>query len=299
MYITWTGVPISISGSNLCLDAIQLYHNHLGLHADNLSHFKYQLMLRALPLTMRHFPAQKLPVTPEILDSICNICDQLGDLGTVLKVAFTLSYYGFLRQSNIPPPSSAAFDPSRHTTRADVTQQLPGLVVRLKWSKTHQAPGVPALIPSLPGHRTDPLTAFMHILHVIPTRYPADPLLLLPSRRNNRGARGCWFPGCETPWPVAERCLLGVYSEPRDIGLTCCNCPMQCYDWHCNPLTRQLPSDVSSMPHALCIQLTFFKLLFSRFPHNHSFWRPSNFLGGFIPLFYYYKGQFINLSLYY
>ena len=58
-------------------------------------------MPRALPLTMRHFPAQKLLITPEILDSICNICDQIGDLGTVLKVGFTLSYYGFLRQNNI------------------------------------------------------------------------------------------------------------------------------------------------------------------------------------------------------
>ena len=166
------------------LGAIQLYHNHLGLHANNSSHFKYQLMLRALPFTMRHFPAQKLAVTPKILDSICNNCDQIGDLGTVLKVAFTLSY-GFLRQSNIAPPSPAAFDPSRHTTCADVTQQPPGLVVRLKWSKTHQAPGVPALIPipSLPGHRTDPMAVFMRMLHVIPTRYPADPLLLQPSRR--------------------------------------------------------------------------------------------------------------------
>ena len=51
------------------LGTIQLYHNHLGLHADNLSHFKYQLMLPALPLTMRHFPAQNLPITPEILNS--------------------------------------------------------------------------------------------------------------------------------------------------------------------------------------------------------------------------------------
>ena len=61
----------------------------------------------------------------------------------------------------------------------------PGLVVSLKWSKTHQAPGVPALIPisSLLGHRTNPLAAFMRMLQVIPTRYPADPLLLLPSRR--------------------------------------------------------------------------------------------------------------------
>ena len=98
---------------------------------------------------MRYLPAQKLPVTPEILHSLCNICDQIGDLGTVLKVAFTLSYYGFLRQSNIAPPSPAAFDPSRHTTCADVTQQPPGLVVRLKWSKTHQVPVSRPSSPSL------------------------------------------------------------------------------------------------------------------------------------------------------
>ena len=225
MYITWTGVQKSISGYTLYfyaenlatkltsaksiknyLGANQLYHNHLGLHGDNLSHFKYQLMPRALPLTMRHFPVQKLLITPEILDNICNICDQIGDLGTVLKVGFTLSNYGFLRQSNITPPSPAAFDLSRHTTHADVTQQPPGLLVRLKWSKTHQAPGVPALIPisSLPGHRTDPLAEFMHMLHVIPTRYPADPLLLLPS----------WRPVTSRYLQRAFRCILTPLGFP-------------------------------------------------------------------------------------
>ena len=71
-----------------------------------------------------------------------------------------------------------------HITRDDVKLQPPGLVVRLKWSKTHQAPGVPNLIPipSVPGHSTDLLAAFNHMLHVIPTRSLAEPLLSLPSR---------------------------------------------------------------------------------------------------------------------
>ena len=167
------------------LGAVQLYHNYIGLEAPNSSHFRYILMLRALPLTMRHFPSQKLPVTPEILDQICAVCDQIGATGIVLKVAFTLTYYGFLRQSNIAPASRTGFDPSRHTTRGDVTLSPPGLVVQLKWSKTHQAPGTPALvpIPSVPGQRTDPVAAYTSMLRAVPTRSPADPLLTLPSRR--------------------------------------------------------------------------------------------------------------------
>ena len=167
------------------LGAVQLYHNYIGLEAPNLSHFRYILMLRALPLTMRHFPSQKLPVTPEILDQICAVCDQIGATGIVLKVAFTLTYYGLLRQSNTAPASRTGFDPSRHSTRGDVTLSPPGLVVQLKWSKTHQAPGTPALVPiaSVPGQRTDPVAAYTSMLRAVPTRSPADPLLTLPSRR--------------------------------------------------------------------------------------------------------------------
>ena len=217
-----------------------------------------------------------------------------------------------------------------------MTQQPPGLVVRLKWSKTHQAPGVPALIPipSLPGHRTDPLAAFIRMLHVIPTRYPADPLLLLPSRRPvtsrylQRALRciltALGFPahayslhsmscdGATTavcvgadfldvkPHGLWQSDAFWEYIANREISDSpVATALCKCYDWHCNPLTRHLPSEVSSMSHDLCIQLNFFKLLFSLFPHNHSFWRPSNFYSGFIPLFCCCKGQFINLSVYY
>ena len=42
-----------------------------------------------------------------------------------------------LRQSNLAPGSVGKFDATRHTTRADVAIQPPGLVIRVKWSKTN------------------------------------------------------------------------------------------------------------------------------------------------------------------
>ena len=63
--------------------------------------------------------------------------------------------------------------------------QANGLLVRLKWSKTHQASGKPATIPhpSLPCHCTDPLAAYHRMLRAVPTRHPNDPLLSLPNGR--------------------------------------------------------------------------------------------------------------------
>ena len=140
-------------------------------------------MLRALPLTMRHFPSQKLPITQDILFNICLVCDNLRSIGIVLKVAFTLGFFGFIRQSNLAPSSPQHFDAGRHTTRSDIMIQISGLLVWLKWSKTHQVPGIPATIPipSLPGHCTDPLAAYHHMLHAVPTRHPNEPLLSLPN----------------------------------------------------------------------------------------------------------------------
>ena len=186
------------------LGAVQLYHSYIGLEAPNLSHFRYILMLRALPLTTRHFPSQKLPVIPEILDQICAVCDQVGATGIVLKVAFTFTYYGFLRQSNIAPASLTGFDPSHHTTRGDVTLSPPGLVVQLQWSKTHQAPGTPALvpIPSVPGQR--PSSSLHKHASRCPTRSPANPLLTLPSRRP---VTSCYL-------QRALRCILTALGLP-------------------------------------------------------------------------------------
>jgi hypothetical protein len=164
------------------LSAINLFHKLKDISAPSLDSFQYQLMLRAIPLTMRAMPMQRSPITPTMLRDICEICHHMSHLGLILKCAFVFGFFGFLRASNLAPASVNSFDASRHTTRSDICIQPPGLVIRLKWSKTHQAPGSPALIPvpAIPGHPLDPVATYTRMITASPTR---PPLLTMPDGR--------------------------------------------------------------------------------------------------------------------
>ena len=191
------------------LSAIQLFHNLSGVAASNIHGFQYRTMLRALPLTMRHTPLQRLPIDPRLLAAICRVCDNLSAMGIVLKLAFLVAFFGFLRQSNLAPPSPRTFDPSRHTTRGDVTVQAPGLVIRLKWSKTMQAAGTPVAIPipAIPGHPLDPVAAYQAMLRQAPTRHPREPLLILPNGR----------PLCVPQLQQALNAILSALGQPAHL----------------------------------------------------------------------------------
>lgn len=162
------------------LSAVRYLHALTGQPIRSLDSFEIKLLLRALPLTMRRTLQQKLPIDPPLLKRIANVCDRLGTFGTVLKVAFLLAFFAFLRQSNLAPSSSLSFDRSRHTCREDVVIEPPGLIVTLRWSKTMQngttTANVP--VPAIPGHTCDPVLAYQQMLAAIPTRRPNEPLLM-------------------------------------------------------------------------------------------------------------------------
>ena len=58
----------------------------------------------------------------------------------------------------------------------------PGLLIRLKWSKTLQSPGDATIvpIPSIPGHPLDPVAAFQAMVAGSPTTHGQSPLLVHP-----------------------------------------------------------------------------------------------------------------------
>ena len=167
------------------LSAVKLYHNLLSVTPTHLNNFQFLLMLWALPLTMRQAPLQRLPMLPSLLSQICSVCDLLGSTGLVAKCGFLLAFFGFLRQSNLAPSCPSVFDVTLHTCRGDVFVQAAGLVITLKWTKTLQTAGQPAVIPvpSIPGHALDPVSAYQSMVTYIPTLHPSEPLLLLRNRR--------------------------------------------------------------------------------------------------------------------
>ena len=169
------------------IGGVRLLHRYLNVVADSLSSFELDLMLRALDLTMLHIPTQKSPVTERMLLQLCCLCDDLGLFGDILKFAFLLGFFGFLRASNIAPPYARAFDPTRHTCRGDVIFQPPGLVVILKWTKTSRCYAKPYAIPlpTIPDSPLCPVQAYRNMLSRVPTHSAGQPLLVKPSSSDN------------------------------------------------------------------------------------------------------------------
>lgn len=169
------------------ISGVRLLHKYLGVACPSLHCFELDLMLRALDLTLQHVPNQRHPVTPDILQQLCQMCDHLGPMGRALKCAYLFGFFGLLRQSNLAPKSQRAFDHHRHTCRGDILHQYPGIVLIQKWSKTSQRGGQPHLIP-LPVIKNSPLcpvAAYTDMLEVAPTQHPNQPLLFTVGHRGS------------------------------------------------------------------------------------------------------------------
>ncbi len=161
--------------------AIRLLHKYINKQAENLDAFEVTLMLRAAALNMRTIPVRKLPIPVDILRSMCEMCEAQGVPGLVIKVGILLGYYGFLRASNICPKSARTFDLTRHLSRADIRFGSPGLLVRLKWSKTLQRAQQPTIIPIVtsPDPALDAVAAYARMIRAIPA-HASMPALILP-----------------------------------------------------------------------------------------------------------------------
>ena len=184
------------------LSSVTLFHKYRNASFVHANDFEFRLMLRSLPLTKRHFPNQVEPVTPKLLLEICKVCEELGSMGIVLKFAYTLAFFSFVRQSNLAPVSAKLFDETRHTTRGDVTFESPGLVLSLKWTKTHQNPSFPSRIP-IPRvtHPTvDPVRAYQRFLRLVPSQSANGPLLI-------------WMGGSTVTASQLQRCLRSIVKQ--------------------------------------------------------------------------------------
>jgi hypothetical protein len=115
------------------------------------------------------------------------LCASLGLEGKALKVAFLFAFFGFLRQSNLAPPTSGSFDRPRHTRRADVSVHASGIIVTLRWTKTLQdfSKSFHIPLPSILGSPLCPTAAYLDFVKAAPGR-SQDPLLSFPYKGRSR-----------------------------------------------------------------------------------------------------------------
>ena len=193
--------------------AISLLH-HMANRQPPTKTFAVTSMLRAVHLTKRHIPLQKLPIDSDLLNTICNMCDTQGDQGVILKAAFTLLYFTFVRQSNIAPRKSELFDPTCHLARGDIFFSPPGYIVLIKWTKTLQS-GKYALLP-VPeiNHIHCPVAALKNMMSKHPPKAKSNsPLFILPKNKN-------------------KSITVSYLSDALGIILQSLNIPAQLYSLH-------------------------------------------------------------------
>ena len=92
-------------------------------------------------------------------------------MGLIYKAAFLLSYFSFLRISNLIPHSMASFNPLEQLAREDIIFGPPGAHIIIKWSKTLQAKNTVKIlkIPSLGNSPLCPVTALRTALAITPS----------------------------------------------------------------------------------------------------------------------------------
>ena len=106
---------------------------------QSLSTQAWRLTVKGLINTIRPSYDKRAAMNPDDLWTIIETCHWQGSEFTPLVVALTFGFFGFLRISNLAPPTARDFDPAKHTTIGDVLLQNQGLILNLKWTKTRQA----------------------------------------------------------------------------------------------------------------------------------------------------------------
>ena len=97
----------------------------------------WTLTLRAIAYSAGTQPEHRSAVTKEDLIKLVAVCDTDPSL-VPLRVALVFGFLGYLRISNLAPPTAQSFDPARHSSWADVRPCKQGLLLDLKWTKTLQ-----------------------------------------------------------------------------------------------------------------------------------------------------------------
>jgi integrase len=152
----------SISSIRAYISGVRTLHLFLDVPFVPEPTFVLSLTLKGIAKALRHFPLQKLPITPHILVRIFDQLDPNSEFHAALWCSFLFGFLLCARKSNLMPISAAKFNPNLCLLRYDVKVSPNGLVICIKWSKTNQTGERFLTIPLLPcpGSVLCPVLAF-------------------------------------------------------------------------------------------------------------------------------------------
>lgn len=163
------------------LSGVRSMHLLLGYSLDHLNQFLVNLSLKGLTRIKQHSVKQAEAISPLILCQIHGILDFDNSDDSVFWCLFLFAFFLVARKSNLVPTRKADLEVKHFLLRGDVSTIGENLCVTFRWSKTIQfgqrllQTPIIKLYPSI----LCPVTAYNHMLKVIPTKSVDQPLFVL------------------------------------------------------------------------------------------------------------------------
>lgn len=153
------------------LAALTSTYRQMGLDPAPFELYRVKLAIKSIDKNVRHVPQPSLPVSPRLLKKVIRIATRLAE-GPTVVAALVIVYHTFFRQSNLAVLTSLEFDYTRQLTRDDVKICGDAVVVRHKWSKSHQSATHQSqvVIPAVPSSLLCPKEAVRAMVSAIPMR---------------------------------------------------------------------------------------------------------------------------------
>ena len=154
------------------LSAIKSQYVWFHLDVTIFDHAKIKLYMKAIHASVRDIPVHKGVFDVEILSKIVQACDSF-QFPSIFKSIYLLSFFGFLRISNVAPTSKSSFEITKHLCRGDFFLHQNSAILLIKWSKTLQisTKGTFITIPVLGQSPLCPVRAIDNMIQL----YPAVP----------------------------------------------------------------------------------------------------------------------------
>ena len=170
----------SVSNVVNYMAGIRSYFIINGLNTSPFRDQRLQLFQRFLKYTRKFEPKTTLIIDTDLLLCILSVADTL-QYPIIYRALYLLSFFSFLRLSNILPHTSKTFDPTRQLCRGYLIFSQDSIVIIIKWSKTIQnrRDTVTISVPSLGTSPLCPHQALKAMLHHVPGS-SNDPLFQVP-----------------------------------------------------------------------------------------------------------------------
>ena len=180
-YAAFLAKRLSVASIKKYINIIRILHLEAGLPNPLKETWFLDTVIRGIGRHKGLGTRRKLPINPHILLKIRSLLDLSSSVDAVFWAACLLAFFGFLRKSNLFPPSAAKFDPSKHLLRDDFTLFNWGIMLTIRWSKTIQFGEriLRAPIPWLPNHPLCPVQALLGAFSLTQGAPPTGPAFVI------------------------------------------------------------------------------------------------------------------------